>query len=180
VGLAGGRTARSIAAGDFHTCAILDDGSLRCWGFGTSGQLGYGSTSDVGDDERPGQAGPVPLPAGRSVRAVAGGTGHTCAILDDGSVRCWGFGANGRLGYGSQANLSTVPGPVSIGSGRTAVAISLGDAHTCAILDDGSVRCWGFGGNGRLGYDDTDSVGATSGSLPSSARRHTFARSVVV
>jgi uncharacterized repeat protein (TIGR01451 family) len=172
VDLGPGRTARAIAAGDFHTCAILDDGSLRCWGFGASGQLGYGGTGDVGDDERPGQVGPVPIPAGRGVRAVSGGTGHTCAILDDGTARCWGLGGNGRLGYGSTASITSAAaaGPIALGAGRTATAIGAGYAHTCATLDDGTARCWGFGGNGRLGYSSTASIGdnetpATAGPL---------------
>ena len=172
VDLGPGRTARAIAAGDFHTCAILDDGSLRCWGFGASGQLGYGGTGDVGDDERPGQAGPVPIPAGRTARAVAGGTGHTCAILDDGTARCWGLGGNGRLGYGSTGSITSAAaaGPIALGAGRTATAIGAGYAHTCAALDDGAARCWGFGGNGRLGYSSASSIGdnetpATAGPL---------------
>jgi len=163
----GGHAARAIAAGDFHTCAILDDGSMRCWGFGASGQLGNGGTGNVGDGESPATAGIVQLPAGRSARAVAGGAGHTCAILDDGSVSCWGFGANGRLGYGNTSDRSTPGGPVAIGG--TAAAIAAGDAHTCAVLDAGGVRCWGFGGGGRLGYSSSNSVGDTSGTLPDSA-----------
>jgi alpha-tubulin suppressor-like RCC1 family protein len=169
VNLGPGRTARAIAAGDFHTCAILDDGSLRCWGFGSSGQLGNGASANVGDDEAPATAGVVPLPAGRVARAVAGGAGHTCAILDDGSVRCWGFGANGRLGYGSTSSRSTPGGAVSIGLGRTATAIGAGDAHTCAILDTEAVRCWGFGGGGRLGYANNNSVGDTLLTTPNTA-----------
>ncbi|HEX2503275.1 MAG TPA: hypothetical protein VHK00_04985 [Miltoncostaeaceae bacterium] len=154
----GGRAARGIAAGDFHTCAVLDDGSMRCWGFGTSGQLGTGATADVGDNE-PAAAGVVVLPPGRAARAVAGGAGHTCAVLDNGTVSCWGFGANGRLGYGNATQRTTPGGPVALGSGRTAAAIAAGDAHTCAILDNAAVRCWGFGGQGRLGYPGDDAVG---------------------
>jgi len=177
VNLGPGRTARAIAAGDFHTCAILDDRSMRCWGFGGSGQLGYGgpdpgsggSPASIGDDETPAAAGPVPITAGRTVRAVAGGTGHTCAVYDDATVHCWGFGANGRLGYGNGDHLTSASeaGPVSLGPGRTAIAIAVADAHSCAVLDDGAVRCWGVGANGRLGYGNTTSIGDNE--LPSSA-----------
>ncbi len=165
-----GRTAVAISAGDFHTCAIRDDGALVCWGFGSGGQLGRGSTTDVGDDETPGQAGPLNL-NGHRARAVSGGKGHTCAILDDDSVRCWGFGADGRLGYGGSATIaSSAAAPrVNLGPGRSALAIGAGEAHTCAILDDGAVRCWGFGGNGRLGYGGTESIGDTAGETPASA-----------
>ena len=165
-----GRRAVAISAGDFHTCVIRDDGSLVCWGFGSGGQLGYGNSNDVGGDETPGASGPVNL-NGHAVRAVSGGKGHTCVVLDDGSVRCWGFGADGRLGYGSQSTIlgaADAP-PVNLGPGRTAVAVSVGEAHSCAILDTGAVRCWGFGGNGRLGYGSTDSIGDGAGETPASA-----------
>ncbi len=162
VNLGPGRTARAIAAGEFHTCAILDNAGLICWGFNASGQLGYGGTADVGDNETPGQVGPVNV-GGRGVVAVSGGTGHTCAILDDGTVHCWGFGANGRLGYGGTGDITSASAApaVHIGAGRTATAIASGDAHNCAVLDNGAVRCWGFGGSGRLGYSDTNSIGDT-------------------
>ena len=169
VDIGAGRTAVAISAGDFHTCVIRDDGALLCWGFGSGGQLGYGGTADVGDNETPASVGPVNL-GGRLARAVSGGKGHTCAILDDGSARCWGFGADGRLGYGGTA---TVPSalaapPINLGPGRTATAIAAGEAHSCAILDTGAIRCWGFGGNGRLGTSSTDSIGNDPGETPAS------------
>ena len=169
VDIGAGRTAVAISAGDFHTCVIRDDGSLLCWGFGSGGQLGYGGTTDIGDNETPGSAGAVPL-GGRRVRAVSGGKGHTCAILDDGTARCWGFGADGRLGYGGTGNVTSAAAapPINLGPGRTASAIAAGEAHTCAILDNGAIRCWGFGGNGRLGTGSTDSVGNDPGETPGS------------
>ena len=96
---------------------------------------------------------------------------HTCAILDDASVRCWGNGADGRLGYGNQNNVGDIMAPgsagaVDLGSGRTAVAISAGGAHTCALLDNDTVRCWGDGASGRLGYCNTSNVADTPATLP--------------
>ncbi|WP_217914233.1 DUF11 domain-containing protein [Miltoncostaea marina] len=170
VDIGAGRRAVAIAAGDFHTCVIRDDGALVCWGFGQGGQLGHGGTADIGDDETPAAAGPVNL-NGRRVRAVAGGTAHTCVVLDDGSARCWGFGGDGRLGYGGRADIPSAAsaGPIALGPGRTAVGISAGEAHSCAILDTGAVRCWGFGGNGRLGYGSTDAIADEAGETPASA-----------
>jgi alpha-tubulin suppressor-like RCC1 family protein len=164
VDLGPGRTARAIAAGGSHTCAILDNGSVRCWGLGGFGQLGYGDTNHIGDDEAPGSVGPVNLGPGRTARAITAGDLHTCAVLDNGSVRCWGLGDTGRLGYGDTNHIGDdeAPGsvgPVDLGSGRTARAITAGGAHTCAILDNGSVRCWGDGGSGRLGYGNTHDIG---------------------
>ncbi|MDQ6804730.1 MAG: RCC1 domain-containing protein, partial [Actinomycetota bacterium] len=59
-----GRTATAISAGEKHTCARLDDHGVRCWGYNPSGQLGYCNTSNVGDSQTPGSAGPVNLEPG--------------------------------------------------------------------------------------------------------------------
>jgi len=169
----GGLKAVAISAGGAHTCALLEGGSVRCWGDGNSGQLGYGTTSNAGDTPAttPDKVGPVNL-GGHTAKAISAGGAHTCAILEDGSVRCWGRGASGRLGYGNQENIgdNETPGsvgPVDLGTGRTAVAISAGKFHTCARLDDGNVRCWGFGATGRLGYCNTNTIGDDE--LPGSA-----------
>jgi alpha-tubulin suppressor-like RCC1 family protein len=173
VNLGPGRTAMAISAGDYHTCALLDDGTVRCWGYGAEGRLGYGNANNVGVTDTPASVGPVDLGAGHTAKAISAGGAHTCAILDDGSVRCWGFGFDGRLGYGSSANVADTPattpanaGPVNLGPGRTAVAISSGGSHTCAILDEGSVRCWGYGNWGQLGYGSRTNVGDAPTTTP--------------
>ena len=154
-----GRPAIAVAAGDFHTCAVLDNGDVRCWGLGEDGRLGLGDTQNVGDDEAPVSRPPVAL--GRPARAVTAGSRHTCALLDDGSVRCWGLGVDGQLGTGSTATSRTPAAPVRLGARAIAVAAAAGylnssanhvrGAHTCAILESGALRCWGFNGNGELG-----------------------------
>ncbi len=167
----GSAAAGRLDAGALHACAVLADGTVRCWGFGANGRLGYGNTSTIGDDETPASVGPVNLGAHKAT-AITAGSSHTCAILDDGSVRCWGFGASGQLGYGNTTNVgdtaASTPdnvGPVNLG-GHKATAIAAGSLHTCAILDDGSVRCWGFGASGQLGYGNTTNVGDTAASTP--------------
>ncbi len=164
VDLGPGRTATAIAAGSFHTCAILDTGDVRCWGNAHRGQLGYGDTVRIGDNETPGSVGPADLGPGRTATAITAGSDHTCAILDTGRVRCWGDGDFGQLGYGNEHNIGDdeAPGsvgPVHLGPGRTATAIAAGGFHTCAVLDTGAVRCWGPGLAGRLGYGNTESIG---------------------
>ena len=168
VDLGAGRTAVAITAGGAHTCAVLDNGDVRCWGDNGVGQLGYGNTIRVGDTETPGSVGPVNLGPGRTAIAIGAGTDHTCAVLDNGDVRCWGLGGAGRLGYGNETTIGNDPGetpdtvgPVDLGAGRTAVAITAGVAHTCAVLDNGDVRCWGGGGSGRLGYGSIEAIGDT-------------------
>lgn len=171
VDLGPGHTAKAISTGSVHSCALLDDATVRCWGYGGDGRLGYGNTDSIGAGQAPGMAGPVNLGFGRTAKAISAGGAHTCAVLDNGDVLCWGFGFDGRLGYG---NMNTIgddetpgsAGPVNLGLGRTAKAISTGLNHTCALLDNNRVRCWGFGGSGRLGYGDVNDVGRTPQTTP--------------
>ncbi len=113
-----GRTALQVEGGSDHTCAALEDHTVRCWGFGDDGRLGYGNTQDVGDDETPGSAGAINLGAGRTAVAVSAGRYHSCALMDTGDVRCWGEGST--LGYGSHTSIGDdetpdTAGPVSLG-----------------------------------------------------------------
>ncbi|HEX6390386.1 MAG TPA: hypothetical protein VFZ89_13080 [Solirubrobacteraceae bacterium] len=160
-----GGAAKAITAGDKHTCAVLDSGDVRCWGDGGNGQLGYGNTKPIGDDETPGSVGPVDLGAGRTARAISAGADHTCAVLDNGDVRCWGDGFAGVLGYANTDKIGDGETPGSVGpvdlGGRTAKAITAGTSHTCVVLDTDQVKCWGNGGQGRLGYGNTDTIGDT-------------------
>ncbi len=166
VNFGAGRTVKALSSGGSHNCAILDNDAVRCWGSGNSGHLGYGNDFNVGDTETPGERGPVDLGAGRTARAIAAGDDHVCAMLDDASVRCWGSGGFGRLGYGNElfVGLQDTPGsvgPVNLGAGRSAKAITAGFEHTCARLDNDSVRCWGSGRQGRLGYCNERTIGDT-------------------
>lgn len=162
--LGDGRSATAITAGARHSCALLDGGDVRCWGDGSAGQLGYGNTTMVGDDETPGSAGPVDIGDGRAATAISAGDYHTCALLNNGQVSCWGYGANGQLGYANTRAVGDDEAPNSVGTvylgqGRTAIAISAGGFHTCALLDDATVRCWGDGARGQLGYGNTGTIG---------------------
>ena len=162
-----GGTVVQIAAGGSHTCALLADGTVRCWGANTSGQLGYGNTTTIGDNETPAAAGPVDV--GGTVVQITAGASHTCALLADGAVRCWGSGALGRLGYGNTFTIGNdetpaAAGPVDVGG--PVKQIAAGGNHTCAVLDTGEVRCWGFASSGQLGYGNTITVGGQPDRLP--------------
>jgi cysteine-rich repeat protein len=155
-----GGTVIQISAGAIHTCALLDTGAVRCWGYGRSGQLGYGDTNNIGDNETPASAGDVNV--GGTVIQIAAGYTHTCALLDTGNVRCWGDGGYGQLGYGDTNNIGDNETPASAGDvnvGGTVVQVAAGYAHTCALLDTGAVRCWGAGSSGRLGYGNINNIG---------------------
>ena len=138
--------AGSIAAGGQHSCLITGAGGLKCWGWNGFGQLGTGSTEFSAAPTNV-----VGLASG--VEQVALGVHHTCALTDAGGVRCWGWNKHGELGDGTKAD-STVPVKV-LGLSKGVAAISLGDRHSCALLDTGGVKCWGGGREGELGYGGT-------------------------
>ena len=147
--LGAGRTAVALSSGGYHTCAILDNGSVSCWGMNTYGQLGDGTSGYAADKYTPTQT--SSLGANRTAVAISSGFYHTCVILDNGDVSCWGNNGYGRLGHGGTSNQNTPTLTSSLGTGRTAVALSTGYYHSCAILDNGSVSCWGANFNGLLG-----------------------------
>ena len=169
-----GRLAKQVAAGGSHTCALLDDQTVKCWGHNYYGELGQGHQSNLGDgagemgDDLP----PVSVGTGRSARQIAAGEAHTCALLDDETVKCWGHNHYGQLGQGHQSNLGDGAGemgddlpPVSLGTGRLAKQIAAGGSHTCALLDDETVKCWGFNYNGQLGLGHFSDVGDGAGEM---------------
>lgn len=153
----GGRLAVSLTAGLDHTCAVLEDGAVSCWGEGSNGQLGYGNTTDIGNDELPSSVGPVVLD--HPAVSVSAGNIHTCTILANGATRCWGSGDSGRLGRGNTNTLLNPTWTSPISMGNEVIAIESGRSHTCARLADGGIRCWGAGTFGRLGYGNIDSIG---------------------
>ena len=145
-----------LSAGHHHTCAILDNGDLKCWGRDNSGQLGDGGSNT--DTNAPSSTA-IDLGTGRTAVAISAGEVHTCAILDNGDLKCWGSDSHGQLGDGGPAWTSNNPTnlyapsstAIDLGSGRTAVAVSVGAYHTCAILDNGDAKCWGRDYSGQLG-----------------------------
>lgn len=168
-----GRSVARMALGGQHSCAVLDNGQLKCWGENGWGELGFGDTADRGDGagEMGDNLAVVNLGTGRSVVDIVAGYSHSCALLDNGVLKCWGFqGATGQLGYGSTYPGNAVgDGPnemgdaliaVDVGSGRQALEVVAGGiSHTCARLDNGAIKCWGLNGGGQLGLGDTATRG---------------------
>ena len=148
--LAVGGHVRQLVAGGDHACALLDGGTVRCWGWGTSGALGYPGTNDLGDDESPAALGDVPL--GAPVAALAAGFDRTCVTFASGGHRCFGS----PRPYPEDA-----PGaPTSeVTLGGRVGQFAFGRAHTCVLLEGGRVRCWGVAGKGQLGYASPATIG---------------------
>ena len=174
VDLGTGRTAVRIAAGMSHTAVILDDGSVKAWGSNTYGQLGQGNSTTLGDGagEMGDNLSAVDLGAGRTAVAIAAGDNHTAVILDDGNVKVWGQNTYGQLGQGNTIQIgdgSSEMGDnlsaVDLGTGRTAVAIAAGGSNTAVILDDGSVKVWGFNNLGQTGQGNTNTIGDDSNEM---------------
>ena len=168
VNLGTGRTASAITGGEGHTCALLDNATVKCWGLGTQGQLGLGDTATRGDTA--GEMGDhlpaVALGTGRTATAITTGGAHTCALLDNATVKCWGLNFYGQLGQGDTTNRGNAANqmgdnlaPVSLGTGRTATAVAADDQWVCTLLDNASVKCWGYNESGQLGLGDTQNRG---------------------
>ena len=136
-----GESATHIVAGNNHTCAILSDKSVKCWGSNSSGQTGGGTQNSDRTLTLSGTEG-SPLNRWEEATHIAAGKDHTCAILSDKSVKCWGSNGSGQTGGGS---------PLS----QIATHIAAGEEHTCAILADKSVKCWGTHSYGSY-YLDND------------------------
>lgn len=147
-----------VAAGYSHTCVRLTDESVRCFGNGASGQLGDGTT-DIGIPTPRrvlGLSQPVSeLSLGGLMRPAdeRSGVGHSCALLNDATVVCWGDNSRGQIGDGTTTN-RLVPGLVpGLASVRT---VASGGRHTCAAMGDGRVFCWGDNSVGQLGTSIPD------------------------
>ena len=171
VDLGSGRTVTQLALGEEHSCALLDNASVKCWGGNIFGQLGVGDDLDRGNESgEMGDALPAVSFGSASPVSIAAGDFHTCALLDSGQVTCWGLNSSGQLGRGTNTSVGATSGfvattTVSLGTGRTALGLALGASHTCVVLDDLSMKCFGSGGNGRLGTGATDSRGDAANEL---------------
>jgi E3 ubiquitin-protein ligase HERC3 len=176
VDLGSGRTAKAVAVGGSHACAILNNDQVKCWGrnFFIHGQLGLGDDVDRGG--RPGEMGDVlptvNLGTGRTAKQLSAAADHTCAILDNDKVKCWGDNTAGSLGLGDQRERGVRPSDmgdslpyVDLGTGRTAKAVAVSRQHVCALLDNNGVKCWGAAVDGRLGLGDDKSRGEISGQM---------------
>ena len=139
----------SISSGSFHTCAALNNGEVYCWGFNAYGQLGDFSTNNSN----------IPVKArlleNQIPTQVSSGVFHTCSLLDGGEIACWGDNSVGQLGDGTFTS-STIPIIADTPVASSALSISVGQRHSCSVLDDATLYCWGFNEYGQLGDESTD------------------------
>lgn len=124
----------ALAGGRWHFCALVAE-EVLCWGNNGDGQLGDGTTDE--------QVDPTPLQGlAGAPAAIDAGDNHTCAVLQDGAVQCWGSNSYGQLGDGGvESSVSPVD---VVGLEAAAEAVAAGSDHTCALLEGGDVQCWGY------------------------------------
>lgn len=133
-----------LALGYTYSCARFADGSVKCWGDRTMGIVGDGGAM-AGNQLTPG---PAVSGLSQAKALAAGNYGHVCALLADQSVKCWGYGFQGRLGNGTDDNRNL---PTAVANVGGAVQIVAGNDHSCAMLSERSVKCWGQNSNGQFG-----------------------------
>jgi cysteine-rich repeat protein len=144
VALPGGLAATDLGLGQDHTCAVLADATVACWGNDDNGQLGDGVIN-------PDNGVPTLVPGLSMIVDVEAGEDTTCALDSLGQVWCWGDDQDGQLGIGS---IVDNPSPQLVALPSAAEAISQGDQFVCALLVDDEVWCWGEGSDFQLGSGD--------------------------
>jgi subtilisin family serine protease/alpha-tubulin suppressor-like RCC1 family protein len=138
----------AVSAGFNYTCALLAGGTTECWGWNWVGELGNGDP--VWDTY---QLAPTAVVGVGGAIGVSSGLANSCALLGDGTARCWGWGLYGQLGDGTYTTAQ--PTPVTVSGLVGTVGISVGSGHSCAILGNGTAKCWGWDAVGGLGDGTT-------------------------
>lgn len=156
----------AISAGYDHTCALLNTGGVKCWGWNRYGQLGSpvnNGTNNVNNT-------PIDVQTLSSgVRAISAGYMHTCALLNTGAVKCWGLNQYGQLGSTTNSGNATAanPTPLDVQTLSSGVAaIASGYRTSCALLQTGAVKCWGWNQHGQVGSTVNSGNGAAANNSP--------------
>ena len=155
--------ATQITAGDEHTCALRQTGTITCWGHNWAGQLGNGQSGDYGYDNSADSSVPVEVLGINDATQITAGDEHTCALRQTGTITCWGNNYYGQLGNGQSGYGKDSSVPVEVTGITDATQITAGNEHTCALRQTGTITCWGnneYGqlGNGQSGYGKDSSV----------------------
>jgi hypothetical protein len=150
---------KSVALGWRHTCALLSNGDVYCWGDNDYGQVGNDPSNLSIDVPTPTRVVQGERPDGVYFTALSAGDEFTCGTASDGEAYCWGLNDDGNLGNGDKINKGY---PVRVARGEIPAGvkieqISLAMNHTCALAANGEVYCWGFNQYWMLGTGGTTS-----------------------
>lgn len=154
-------SAISVAAGYLAACAVKSDNSIACWGYNASDMLGRGAQPDAGPPQDPTPQ-PIAAPAGTKFKQVVGRAVGFCGLATDGTVWCWGDNTFGASGSGMVDAGNAVPArfdvPTQIPNLTDVVQLSSEGYgfHTCALINGGAVKCWGYNANDQLGVAPAD------------------------
>ena len=145
-----------LTVGGNRACAIAASGSIKCWGQRTGGALGDGlsETSRASD--------PVSVLGISNAVHISSGGSNTCAVLSNGTVRCWGSTVNSQIGISPNEVVST---PVAIPGISGAVKVAVNSSVGCAVLASGNTKCWGSTSNGQIGAGPLNSTRWLSATL---------------
>lgn len=125
-------------------CALLEDGSLKCWGYNDYGLLGDGTTTASHTIAKTVNFG------ADTVVDVVSANYRFCATLSSGSIKCWGMNSSGELGDGTRTN-RYLPTTLSVVTPASVAQISFGPFDSCALMQNESIRCWGDASANMLG-----------------------------
>jgi alpha-tubulin suppressor-like RCC1 family protein len=140
---------QQISTGKNHACAVVADGTVKCWGYNPLGQLGNGLVGN-GSSSTFKYTGPTNATQfGTNNKMVAAGDSMTCVLKNTGAVLCVGYNAYGQLGNNSTTDSVTAVTPVGLSSGVAKIAT--GTNTTCAVMTDGTAKCWGTNRFGQVG-----------------------------
>ncbi|MEO8796984.1 MAG: hypothetical protein ABI551_03790, partial [Polyangiaceae bacterium] len=157
--LPGGKKALAISNGFGHTCAVLEDRTVACWGYNAEGSCGVpppaGGTTYT-------QA-PIVVPGISNAAHVASGSYHSCVTTTDGALWCWGYNYQGSIGVAGDGGYVVAPVQIAMPDSHKAANVVAGTYTTCALLDDGTVACWG---NDTYGQAGVALDAATTGVVP--------------
>ena len=171
-----GFSVKQIASGLDFNCALGESGQVKCWGYNSHGQLGYGHTDNLGDStEEPLTRIPL-VDIGHGVKKLSLGYWHACALLNDGNVKCWGNNSFGQLGLGHKNIIDSNKSPSSVSLSQSAIDISASYYHSCATLANKNIKCWGDNSQGELGLGHTRSISESQ--LPSATEELDFSDNV--
>ena len=127
-------------------CALLANGTINCWGYNAQGYLGNGNTTNTYT--------PAEVLGISNASQLSIGGQSTCALLSTSAIKCWGFNSSGQMGNGTDSSPNSTP--VSVTGISTATQVSVGVSNACALISGGTIKCWGWYGQGMLGTNASD------------------------